>query len=41
MSIFYTIFIPMFCVLFFSFYDINKCSNALNAHICVRPSIKR
>ena len=35
MSIFYTHVISMFC-LFFSFYDINKYSNALNAHLCVQ-----
>ena len=32
-SIFYTHFIPMLCLVFFSFYDVNKCSNALNVHL--------
>ena len=34
MNIFYTHFIPMFCVLFYSFFYINKLSNALNVYFC-------
>ena len=33
MSILYTHFIPMFCVLFCRVLDINKRSNALNVHL--------
>ena len=33
LSIFYTHFIPVLCLLFDHFYDINKFSNALNVHL--------